>query len=212
MKNKLFTFLGTGNYGEVVYFFESADRERISYKSKFIQEALLHVFEEVEEVVIFLTKNAREGHWKNELKSIFEKSGITFKSIHIPDCKNETEIWEVFKCMYAEIEVGDHISIDITHSFRTIPLIFNSVLNYAKTMKSIEVERIVYAAYEARISDEAPILDVTALNLLTEWSFGVEQLLKTGNCTELIRNMKTEINPILSQNKGKSETDRKSVV
>jgi len=49
---------------------------------------------------------------------------------------------EIFTSVYSEIEFNDEIYVDVTHSLRNIPIIFMSVLNYAKVTKNCTIKGI----------------------------------------------------------------------
>ena len=79
--------------------------------------------------------------------------------------------------------------LDITHAFRSIPMIVFAVASYLRRTKNVNVERIVYGAFEARNplrtppqpQDRAPIFDLTPLLELLDWTSGAEALLKRGD-------------------------------
>lgn len=219
MAKKLLTFLGTGNYGEITYLDESIYSNNI--KSKFIQESLVNILGEDIEVYIFLTKDANNKHWdpkeecnKPGLKRIFEDNNIKYKEVHIYDGKMDTELWDNFDKIYSCFEDGDEISIDITHSFRSIPILFMGVLNYAKETKNIKVNGIYYGAYEARYKNEdnievAPIFDLTLFNTLHKWSIGVNNFLTGGDATELCNAMDESVNHIVRNKKHENSNEAK---
>lgn len=112
-----------------------------------------------------------------------ELYGIT-KDISIPNASTETEIWDVFEAIYNAIDEGDEIIFDITHSFRSIPLLAMTIINYAKVMKKCTLKGIYYGAYEAaEIQDGvkyAPIVDLTVYNEILEWTNAAEAFMQYG--------------------------------
>jgi len=62
----------------------------------------------------------------------------------IPDGKDTDEIWEIFDIIYNALEEDDNIYIDITHSFRYLPMLLLVLLNYAKYLKNIKIKQITY--------------------------------------------------------------------
>ena len=59
------------------------------------------------------------------------------KEINICDASTEEQIWSVFETIYNTIEEGDEIYFDITHSFRSIPMLALTIINYARVKFTI---------------------------------------------------------------------------
>lgn len=189
MAKKLFAFLGVGNkdgkYEEIEYYFTGKPEK--GYITEYIQEALAELLNEPNlQIIVFVTEKAKDVNWEPKdkigLKIKLEKLNVNYKAVDIPDGKTNREIWQIFTKVYDEIELHDEIYVDVTHSFRSIPIIFMSVLNYAKVTKRCDIKRIFYGAFDAKENGRAPIYDLTLFNQITEWSSGVEQLLSTGEC------------------------------
>lgn len=123
----------------------------------------------------------------------------------IKDGKNNTEIWENFQIIFDQLEDGDEIYVDITHSFRSIPIIIMAILNYAKFIKNIEVKGIYYGAFDAREEPEniTPIFDLSLFNDITDWTIGAEKFISTGDMNSL----GTQVSKTIRAHK--SETQRK---
>ncbi len=226
MGKKLLTFLGAGDYKEITYLREEDNLEE-NYKNmttKFIQEALVNALGKDTEVYIFLTEYAKKRHWEPEneenkpgLRKIFEDEGIKYKTIDIYDGKSNEELWDNFDKIYSCFSDGDEIAIDITHSFRSIPIIFLGVLNYAKETKNIKVNGIYYGAFEASKDTEfngnlikvAPIFDLTLFNTLHKWSIGINNFFKSGDAIELCNAMDESVNHIIRNKKNKEANEAK---
>lgn len=138
--------------------------------------------------VIFITEESKNANWYNQedksrrLKTILEKLNMNIKAVLIPEGKTEDEIWEIFHIVTNEIDDGDEIVFDITHSFRSIPMLALVVLNYVKLVKNATILGIYYGEYDR---DEAkirpmPIIDLTPLNEMLEWAQAVNVFLKYG--------------------------------
>lgn len=194
MGKKFLSFLGTTDYKKCCY--KCGDYED---SSKFIQKALIDMLCKEwckdDTAVIFITDTAEKLNWSNasdetrRLKQELMDSKIGVKSVSIPECKNEDEIWEMFDILLDQIDENDEIIFDMTHSFRSIPMLALVVLNYAKVLKNIKIKGIYYGAYEARkIEDgieKAPVFDMTPLNEMLEWSQAVNSFLSYGNSSQL---------------------------
>lgn len=104
--------------------------------------------------------------------------------ISIPNASMEQEIWDIFETIYNAIDEGDEIIFDITHSFRSIPMLAMTIINYAKVMKACTLKGIYYGAYEAgQMRDGvkyAPIVDLTVYNEILEWTNAAEAFMQYG--------------------------------
>lgn len=189
LARKFLSFLGTTDYKRCTY--EYGDLEKEQCTTKFIQEALLKIFckdwTEEDTAVIFLTEKAEKENWYNEedeerrLKVILDELNIKAKAVPIPEGKTEDEIWEIFNIVINEIDDGDEVIFDITHSFRSLPMLALVILNYAKALKNIKLLGIYYGFFDPSASSNImPIFDLTPLNLILEWSHAVDIFLKYG--------------------------------
>ena len=117
---------------------------------------------------------------------------FSIKSIeNLPDGKKEEELFDIFKAVFAVLQPNDILYFDITHGFRSLPMLALVLVNYAKFLKNVEVRSITYGNYEARtkVTDEtvsppvfnAPIIDLLPLSQIQDWTFATADFLKNGN-------------------------------
>jgi len=94
----------------------------------------------------------------------------TLRPISIPDGKDEAEIWGIFETLTQNVNEGDSIVFDITHAFRSIPFLAMIAVSYLRAAKGIELNAIVYGAYDARIDDKSPVFNLTPFVTLLDWT------------------------------------------
>ncbi|SRR5690625_972883 len=207
-KRKLITFIGTGDYDECIY--TGADNFE-SKPTRFIQTALFemlrHEGEKIDEVYLFITKEAEE---KNYFDNKTRKGGIPYKGlknvwaeyfpedvnklklVYISSNQGEEDQWRLFEQVFDVVEKKDALYFDITHSFRSVPMIALLVANFAKTIHGASIERLLYGNFEVlrNLGDldavpvaerKAPIVDITSMLKLLDWTTGVQSFLETGN-------------------------------
>ena len=187
MAQKFISFLGTGDYKPCRYRLGETTTDEVI----FIQEALVSLFcrEFTEEdfVCIFVTKEARKRHWD----ALRERLGqlnlrCEIRPVDISDSKTEADIWNLFKTLYDELAEGDSIIFDLTHSFRYLPMLFFSILNYAQYLKHITVEGIYYGAFEARSEDSvAPVFDMLDAYDVLQWANAADAFTNYGIADKL---------------------------
>ncbi len=224
MPRKVFiSFLGYTNYELVKYAINDKDAEKAT-ALRFIQEATLFQIQEqfsTHDNVFILTTNGalknwydgehqnfktKELEWHEGLKSRLEKMNLSaqYQNIEINDGKNTDEIWSIFKVIFDLLHENDELYFDITHGFRTLPMLNMVLINYAKLLKNITVKGIFYGAYEAKkkINDVeyAPIWDLKSFADLQDWTNSANIFLKTGNAIELSTLIKDESFSQLKEN------------
>ena len=237
--------LGAGYYGECKYCRGklNADKGEYDFESnntRFVQQATLEYleikdkWEEKDVILIALTKKARTDNWIIEnnrrinsrtqqeeeytgLKQIIAEMQLKCKieEVDIPDGKDETEMWEVFSNLYEKIKVDDELFIDLTHSFRYLPMLLLVLSNYAKTLKNISVRHISYGNYEARdqsvVPNKAQLMDILPLSRLQDWTFAATDLIKNGDAKRLADlSNSNSLTPLL-RSMGKKSEERKPI-
>jgi len=180
------SFLGTGNYNEVPYI----DEKGTVYKTKYIQSALIQKHKDKlnnnsAHIKIFVTHEAKQTHWepphtlKDELTAFIPNANIV--AIDINTITTEQSIWELFDIIYNQIDENTDLIIDITHGFRSLPIVLLVIVNYARFLKNINILGIFYGAFEGKNDQGVPIIELTQLDQLLQWNNAVYSFLNTGN-------------------------------
>ncbi len=223
MSKAFISILGTNDYLETRHKFP--DGKVTDYPVKYIQEDLVKEFcqdwTEDDEIRIFITDEAEKKNWlddghKDKEGNVNKNTGLEkrlnalglkakIKPIKIPTGDSEKEIWEIFDIISSKFRKDEKVIVDITHSFRSLPMLLTVMLNYTRQIKNINVEGIYYAAFETlgpipevrkipvkeRI---APIFDLTPLVKLQEWTNATRDFIEFANVKELKRMIKSENN------------------
>lgn len=220
MRKVLFSFLGTGKYDPCIYTYNG----KSSTETRFIQTAIYeHLSDDNLEVVIFLTNKAKMTNWEDSIGENGEQieglrstlaqklPKIKVKVVEISDSQNEVANWQLFDKILEEIQDGDEIYFDITHSFRSIPVVALIVLNYARLVKNAKIEKIVYGLYDKnQANKEFPIVDMTNMLSLLDWTNGVDQFIRTGDAS-LINEITNKEVKLLQESKEVSEEDHEDI-
>lgn len=218
------SILGTGNYGPCEY----TQGDFTSSNTRFIQEATLE-FLNVKETwtaqdiaYIFLTPTARTSNWQERpvYKGGEEKGYIglgpilnemqlpcPIEDVDITEDGDEQGLWSVFQTIYDKLQEGDELYIDITHSFRYLPMLLLVLCNYAKFLKQTKVVHISYGNYEAK-APVKPLVDLMPLVEVQDWTFAASDFLRNGRTASFTALVKERIQPILKETKGQDEDAR----
>lgn len=223
MARKVFlSFLGFTDYREIIY---SHDISQVSRHQplRFVQEATLELLIDQSTtpdiVYIFTTSGAlinwddnyhkvpgsEEKVFRNGLKSRLELMGLNFQNVMIPDGKNTQEIWEIFQVVYNLLAPDDDVYFDITHSFRTLPMLNMVLINYAKLLKKITISGIFYGAFEAKTKspegiEYAPLWNLKAFSELQDWTLAANIFLSSGEASHLSHLIKNSGKEMLANN------------
>lgn len=215
------SILGTGNYGPCEY----TQGDFTSSNTRFIQEATLE-FLNVKETwtaqdiaYVFLTPSARTSNWqeKTVYKGEVEKGyrGLApildemklpcpIETVDITEDGDEQGLWSVFQTIYDKLQEGDELYIDITHSFRYLPMLLLVLCNYAKFLKQTKVVHISYGNYEPNAT-VYPLVDLTPLVEVQDWTFAASDFLRNGRTSSFAELVSERIQPILRATKGQDE-------
>lgn len=213
MANKLFTFLGTSNYEPVRYYFPDNGKDRRSSArcDTFVQTALADLFcqtwSERDRIYVLLTPEAESQNWHPAATNGTKRTGLadalnTWKNksksrvriepVRIPNGRDPDELWDIFDAICDHLENNDHVIFDITHSFRSLPVIALSSLLYGGFLRNIQVKHILYGALEtlgpakdipkiALDQRNVPIHDSGLFHTIAQWTAAVNIFLETGN-------------------------------
>src|SRR5574344_2175545 len=233
MARKIFiSVLGTGYYGLCKY----QKNDFTSSETRFIQTATLSYigakeWNKNDIVYILLTSSARKMNWEEHENGV-RHNNITDKDeeyhglhteidmlsfpcrtedLSIPNGKDEKEMWDIFEILYEVIEENDELYIDLTHSFRYIPMLVIVFSNYVKFLKHAKVVYMSYGNYEARDKETnvAPIVDLLPLSALQDWTAAADQYLSSGNISKLNKLYLPLLQSKLRDSLGKDENAKK---
>jgi len=183
-RNVFISFLGTNDYEQCRYVI-NGDFEMTT---KFVQEAVISYrcidWTDDDRILVFTTDGAKNNNW-GELYSALNARELApvIEAVMIPDEISEKTMWKVFKIIFDKLQKEDKILVDITHGFRSSPMLLLTLINYSSFLKDTSVDKIYYGAYTAMSTlnvDYAPVWDLTDFILLHEWTLGANEYINYG--------------------------------
>ncbi|MCB5936075.1 MULTISPECIES: TIGR02221 family CRISPR-associated protein [Bacillaceae] len=105
----------------------------------------------------------------------------------IQNGKNAEELTEnflIFMEFSRLIEPGDEVYLDITHSFRSIPLFLFVLIDFVQTLRkdeNIKLSGVYYGMLEAKSDNVTPVVDLKALFEVPQWTRGVYEFIHYGH-------------------------------
>jgi CRISPR-associated Csx2 family protein len=84
------------------------------------------------------------------------------------------------------VQEGDEIVFDITHGFRSLPMIAMLTIAYLKQVKGVKVQH-VSTGFDAKDEQGTPVFDLTPFANLLDWLAAAKMFTATGDSSELGR-------------------------
>ena len=183
---KVLSFLGTGQYEEVTYIWGKK-----KFKTPFFLEAI-NEWLQPQSIVLLRTDETqipRKDQQGNVIgpsnwELISTKMGETLSAVDIPSGQNEAELWQIFDSITEHMEEDEELIVDITHAFRSLPLLSLLAIVYLRQVKRIKLKNIVYGAFTPG-KDIAQTFDLTPFIDLLDWAYAARQFTQTGIADEL---------------------------
>ncbi len=185
--------LGTGQIGKGVY-------QRTTYvwpqrfpnapqETDVFLEALANWFPDATMYVLLTPKAADADPWKQVRKALPSGRLVDVPIPYPPGPGQAPTEWEIFATIMdsvLETLQGQQVLIDITHAFRTIPIICLLTAAYGRVVYGIQVEALTYAGFEAKTqSGQTPVFDVSHFLRIMDWLTAARAFLDTGDARPL---------------------------
>lgn len=211
MPRKLLTFLGIADYKQCIYTLDDAQSPVVHYVQEALAGLICKDWTAADSIYVFLTPDAEKKNWQNDQHPDLALAASRLEHLqlacHIKPITEFTEgfgtaqIQSNFRLIYDNLEEGDEIWLDITNAFRSIPFFAAVLLNYAQFLKKIKVKAIYYGAFEAlgvpafeiekkipiHEDRRVPLIDLSSLIELQNWTNAANDFLTHGNAKELSR-------------------------
>lgn len=234
----LLAFLGTNDYEPCNYVFP--DGRRVA-GVRFVQEAIARTactgWAGTDRVVVFLTDAARDRNWDDDghvdraTNAPLPREGLEtrlnaipalqaeIRPVAIPEGRTEQDLWTIFTTVLDQLAPGAEVLFDITHSFRSLPLLVSIILIYARAVKNVTLARIYYGAVEAlgplaRLRQlplagrDAPVFDLTPFVHLLDWARAARNFLTFGQARGVQALVREATGTILRETRGQDATAR----
>ncbi|PPT10175.1 CRISPR-associated protein [Geitlerinema sp. FC II] len=191
---KIISFLGLNSYKVTNYQDRTNSENPEVYQTKYYQEALAY-FYEPEILYVFLTETVEKQPPRDEDRSnwvqLQERFSRDFPHIklepikNIPERNSPDDVWTIFSRINECLEEGDRVIFDITHSFRSVPIVALLSVSYFRVVRNITIEGLLYGAFEAKENGITPTFDLLPVVRLLDWLTATDQFIKTGNGRDL---------------------------
>ena len=196
----MLSFLGAGEYFKSHYELEGKTSEETSCIQKVIRQSL----PPETKCLVFCTRLAKEKNWENLCQAFATATPTPLpppECVDIPDGKTVDELWHIFDTIQARIPEGAELIFDVTHSFRSLPVIVTELLNYLVVVKKCRLAGWYYGAFEARDleANVSPIFDLTPFFELNEWTSAIAEFRDDSSARHLAELVRRKLNPFLDK-------------
>lgn len=191
---KLYSFLGTSKYEPCRYISEDSARPFRSPSVRFVQTAsALQIGEALQSTIIFGTQFAFKKN-RDLLDEEFKSNGLPSPTfVLVPDGQNQKEIYKLFESLNKYIDQEVPAVFDITHGYRSQPVLGILVLNYLESLsETFQVADLLYGAFgkagrndDGTPDTEYPLVSLMPLWELNKWAAGFHIFEKTGDAKVL---------------------------
>ena len=232
MRKVFLSFLGTNDYLPCNY--QIAGHDPVA-NVRFVQEACIARWcvdwGSDDRIFLCVTDESHDRNWvdnghKDKGGNIPERQGLAsrleglhlaapVKPVMVPAGRSEEEIWEIFERVFFLLEEGDQLYLDITHAFRSLPMLAMVILSYAKVMRTVSVRAISYGALEAlgSVGDvinlpveerNVPVFDLLPFDRLQDWVTAVDRFTASGDATLIERLADLDMRPVIKATQGQN--------
>lgn len=106
----------------------------------------------------------------NELTpQIAEYLGCNVKCMLISYARDEQEQVHLLQRIAEQLNDNDAISLDVTHSFRHLPMLALVASRFLKNIKNIQTKKIYYGALEMTENNQTPVVELDGLLKMLDW-------------------------------------------
>ena len=196
---KIISFLGFNNYQETTYVHPSDSGKQST--TPFFQEALIDFFDQ-DILYIFLTKTvetklprgATQSNWE-ALQDRLKNSKVKLEAVYnVPEGNSPEDSWLIFDKITECLNHGDKVVLDLTHSFRSIPVIALLAISYLRTVRQVTVEGLVYGAFNPNVQGQpTQTYDLLPMLGLLDWIAATDRFVKVGDGVPLAELLKNAI-------------------
>jgi len=184
---------GEPRYETTVYTLVRDGQKKTSKPTGLTMRALVEFFPEFSPVFLTTGEAKRQG-WQ----MVVDEFGYSPRYIDIPEGRSEEEIWNAVVNIVEKLPEDAEIIIDVTHGYRTLPLLALQSALLAEEMGEVSISGVFYGAREAKTGSETPFFDMTPLLNIQKWSRALGDLRRFSHAEPLLELLKGTLEPVFS--------------
>lgn len=182
----------TGTYGYIPT--EYTLNGAVSRKTPFIQAAELELLGPKRfDRIHFVTTEKAYGVHADELGRCLSGIGVSIgreSFTFLEEDMSASGQWKWFEATLGVVNRDDELTVDLTHGYRSIPIVFSTALNFLQRAKGVRIEAVLYGAFEMD-RERPPIVDMKDFYLVNEWADAVGRLVEDADARKIAALAKT---------------------
>jgi len=177
----------SGKYEETSYILDVVGGKP-SRKTPFVQVAEMELLgaKQFDKLIIVVTKKSRDEQFDEMKKQLDEVGARNIIPVQVSEDMSPAGQWKWFEEILARIEHNDDLTVDITHGYRAIPIVFSTAINFLQRAKGVRLKAVYYGAFEKNRSC-SPIIDMKEFFVVNEWAEAVSRLVEDADTRKLGR-------------------------
>lgn len=183
--NKIIAFLGTEKYDPTTYYYEGAHSNPTCY----LLEALACQFYPGYSIRLLCTKEAKNQHLAALRRALGEDVSLRLQHKTVEKIDTEKDLWEIFEVIQQQVDEGDNVVFDLTHSFRALPFLAFLAVAYLRAIRKFQIEAVIYAPYIKH--EKSEVYNIREFVDLLDWIVAAELFTQTGYATRLAELLKS---------------------
>ena len=191
MSRVYLSFLGLGTYKKEkdVFEYNPAVYEIAGKKSavtEFVQAAEMQILgaDKFDKLIIVATQKSFDTHFADLRRQLKNTGAGDIVPVIISEDMSPKGQWEWFERILAHIDHGAELTIDLTHGYRSIPIVFSTAVNFLQKSRDITIDAVYYGAYDKN-RKLAPIVDMKEFFTINEWAEAVSRLVEDADARKL---------------------------
>lgn len=191
------SFLGLGtkddNTGEFSYrdsVYELNGRE--SKVTKFVQGAEIEILgaRSFDRILIALTEKSRDTHFQTLEKQLTDLGVKKVETLILSEEMTPEGQWGWFEKILSQIERGDHLTVDMTHGYRSMPIVFSAAIHFLQRARDVKLEAVYYGAYDKN-RELSPIVDMKQFYVINDWAEAVSRVVEDADARKMAQMAET---------------------
>lgn len=184
----ILSFLGAGKYESASYQWETCP----TVTTPLFVAAVSAWFPE-EQVVVLCSPTARARNAELLLAAVPQA-----RLVDIPDGATDDENWDLFQTISDTVPANERVIFDVTHGFRSMPLVGVLTLAYLRAVRAVKVQHVLYGAFQFGRPDAelTPAFDLTPFVKLLDWAEAAGRFGDTGDARKLTQLMQDVHSPL----------------
>jgi hypothetical protein len=190
MRKVYLSFLGLGahdkekdrhDYRPAVYELDG----RRATETRFVQAAEMELLggAAFHLVLIVATQKSYDLHFES-LRQEMRKHGADPVLLVLDEDFSAQGQWAWFESILNHVELQDRLTVDLTHGYRAIPIVFSTAINFLQKSRGISLDAVYYGAYDSN-RKLSPIVDMKDFYVVNEWAEAVSRLVDDADARKL---------------------------